>query len=79
MIGFVQMQKGKTMTKAEAIAEISKQIPDCEKCPCIVSNCKKLGHYDDCMKQKEALFVAIGTMNAVDNPPKKLTPPLEEK
>lgn len=69
-IGFVLMEKGKKMTRQESIEEISKLIPDCEKCPLIVANCKKQGHYDGCMKQREALCVAIGTMIAVDNPPK---------
>ena len=51
------------MTRADAIEEISKQIPDCEKCPLIVANCKKQGHYDGCKKQREAIKTAIEALS----------------
>ena len=51
------------MTRQDAIAEISKQIPDCKKCPCIVSYCKKLGLYNNCMKQREAMKTAIEALS----------------
>ena len=51
------------MNRQDAIAEISKQIPDCEKCPLIVANCKKQGHYDGCMKQREAIKKAIEALS----------------
>lgn len=51
------------MTRAESIEELSKLIPDCEKCPLIVANCKKQGHYDGCMKQREAVKMAIEALS----------------
>ena len=51
------------MNRQDAIAEISKQIPDCEKCPLIVANCKKQGHYDGCMKQRKAIKTAIEALS----------------
>ncbi len=51
------------MTRQESIEEISKQIPDCEKCLLIVANCKKQGHYDGCMKQRETIKKAIEALS----------------
>ena len=51
------------MTRAESIEELYKLIPDCEKCPLIVANCKKQGNYNDCMKQREAIKTAIEALS----------------